>query len=223
MRGFRTFFGFPFTIRISGSRSSLSATKRDREHPPSNPGVLKFAARPVRTWREPGGGLCICSARRLARPRNLTETGETCAEEDREAGDKETCRPRSMHRTPLNPTAHRLWPAERRGTETVTRGRVWAELRPGGGGGGGQGARLDLRTVLLHAYPVPPCGQADFGTLDASVMRTRLVVDRGRTGSVGCIGGVRGGVAQVVAAFGGVGDIVEAAGVVLVGAHVRVG
>lgn len=32
MRGFRTFFGFPFTIRISGSRSSFSAMKRNREN-----------------------------------------------------------------------------------------------------------------------------------------------------------------------------------------------
>lgn len=102
--------------------------------------------------------------------------------------------------------------------------RDWAELRAEAGGG--QGARLQLRTVLLlllHAYPVPPCGQADFDTLDVSVMRTGLIVDRGRTGSVGRIGGVRGGVAQVVAAFGGVGDVAEAGGVVLVGAHVRVG
>lgn len=54
-------------------------------------------------------------------------------------------------------------------------------------------------------------------------MRTRFVVGRGRTGPVGCVGGVGGGVAQVVAALGRIRDVVEAAGVVLVGTHVRVG
>lgn len=54
-------------------------------------------------------------------------------------------------------------------------------------------------------------------------MLTRFIVGRGRTGPIGCVGGVGGGVSQVVATLGGIRDIVETAGVVLIGTHVRVG
>lgn len=97
--------------------------------------------------------------------------------------------------------------------------------------GGERKAVQKLRTRASpsppHASFIPPLPvtRADLalGTRHARALPTGLVVGRGRAGSVGRVGGVGGRVAQVVAALGGVGHAVEAAGVVLVGTHVRVG
>lgn len=105
MRGFRTFFGFPFTIRISGSRSSFSATKRNRENRVTS-GAQGFpTAGSARrgTWPEPGRGfletlcraqaqLCNPQTRATAEPGNWTlqERGRKAhTGKKEEAGGKE--------------------------------------------------------------------------------------------------------------------------------------
>lgn len=80
VRGFRTFFGFPFTIRISGSRSSLSATKMNGEYPPSN--RLKVQSQSLEE--------AFTTSARTDWPghRTLQGTGETWAREKEEVGSK---------------------------------------------------------------------------------------------------------------------------------------
>lgn len=94
----------------------------------------------------------------------LQGTGETCAREKEEAGSK-AMRYSQHANWPNSPQA--LSPGAWRDRETVIRAQL--EIGQSSGTRDGQSARLELRTPVPHAYPVPPGGQGDLVTLEASL------------------------------------------------------
>lgn len=165
VRGFRTFFGLPFTIRISGSRSSFSAKNRNHE----NCAIWELkssSASRGRAWDLAGAGrriLRLYFATRGTVPAPTPEAGPSSKGEDRrvlerkekqaarEGGCHEACTPR-----PARPPVRQV---ERAGTYPVTLGRL--EVKNGEGAGrAGPGAgsvkAQGSRGILAPNVFIPP-------------------------------------------------------------------